>query len=233
MFSGRHSERFPIRFDVDGRNQQAGLSQAMPLQDGSECAMSGRGASLRRGPSAANREAVSLRGGCGARRHCPLRSAPGQRRHARRGLHPVGAAPRHHWILTHYANTGAAFVPITLDAAAHAGNFRPGDLILLVASAAAWPPDWRWWSGDGTISAPHTARSADRRQNLEETAGDVARPTQEPGSSRRRAPGKGPRFTSASHPPPIRPSTATGPLPPTSAQKKPSVLLDDSIIKSI
>ncbi|MGX1915405.1 3-oxoacyl-ACP synthase III family protein [Streptomyces phaeochromogenes] len=36
-----------------------------------------------------------------------------------------------HWTLTHYANTGAASVPITLDTAARAGAFRPGDLILV------------------------------------------------------------------------------------------------------
>ncbi|MFF3247105.1 3-oxoacyl-ACP synthase III family protein [Streptomyces sp. NPDC002870] len=36
-----------------------------------------------------------------------------------------------HWTLTQYANTGAASVPITLDAAARAGAFRPGDLILV------------------------------------------------------------------------------------------------------
>ncbi|GGX93485.1 3-oxoacyl-ACP synthase III family protein [Streptomyces fructofermentans] len=36
-----------------------------------------------------------------------------------------------HLTLTHYANTGAASVPVTLDAAARAGAFRPGDLILL------------------------------------------------------------------------------------------------------
>lgn len=36
-----------------------------------------------------------------------------------------------HRTLTHYGNTGAASVPITLDAAARAGAFRPGDLILM------------------------------------------------------------------------------------------------------
>lgn len=36
-----------------------------------------------------------------------------------------------HRTLTHYANTGAASIPITLDAAARAGAFRPGDLILM------------------------------------------------------------------------------------------------------
>ncbi|MFD8954786.1 3-oxoacyl-ACP synthase III family protein [Streptomyces xanthophaeus] len=36
-----------------------------------------------------------------------------------------------HWTLAEYANTGAASVPITLDAAARAGAFSPGDLILL------------------------------------------------------------------------------------------------------
>lgn len=36
-----------------------------------------------------------------------------------------------HRTLTHYGNTGAASVPITLDKAARAGAFHPGDLILL------------------------------------------------------------------------------------------------------
>lgn len=36
-----------------------------------------------------------------------------------------------HRTLTHYGNTGAASIPITLDAAARAGAFRPGDLILM------------------------------------------------------------------------------------------------------
>ncbi|GAA2989542.1 ketoacyl-ACP synthase III [Streptomyces lactacystinicus] len=36
-----------------------------------------------------------------------------------------------HRTLTHYANMGAASIPITLDAAARAGAFTPGDLILL------------------------------------------------------------------------------------------------------
>lgn len=36
-----------------------------------------------------------------------------------------------HRTLTHYGNTGAASIPITLDTAARAGAFRPGDLILL------------------------------------------------------------------------------------------------------
>ncbi|MDO0939443.1 ketoacyl-ACP synthase III [Streptomyces sp. DG2A-72] len=36
-----------------------------------------------------------------------------------------------HRTLTHYGNTGAASIPITLDAAARAGAFRPGELILL------------------------------------------------------------------------------------------------------
>lgn len=36
-----------------------------------------------------------------------------------------------HRTLTHYANTGAASVPITLDAAARAGAFHPGELILV------------------------------------------------------------------------------------------------------
>lgn len=36
-----------------------------------------------------------------------------------------------HLTLTRYGNTGAASIPITLDAAARAGAFRPGDLILL------------------------------------------------------------------------------------------------------
>lgn len=36
-----------------------------------------------------------------------------------------------HRTLTHYANTGAASIPITLDAAARAGAFTPGDLILM------------------------------------------------------------------------------------------------------
>ncbi|WP_406415605.1 ketoacyl-ACP synthase III [Streptomyces sp. NBC_00873] len=36
-----------------------------------------------------------------------------------------------HRTLTHYANTGAASIPITLDAAARTSAFRPGDLILL------------------------------------------------------------------------------------------------------
>lgn len=35
-----------------------------------------------------------------------------------------------HWTLTHYANTGAASVPITLDSAARTGALRPGDLVL-------------------------------------------------------------------------------------------------------
>ncbi|MGW0792246.1 3-oxoacyl-ACP synthase III family protein [Streptomyces sp. NPDC002911] len=36
-----------------------------------------------------------------------------------------------HLTLTRYGNTGAASIPITLDAAARAGALRPGDLILL------------------------------------------------------------------------------------------------------
>jgi len=36
-----------------------------------------------------------------------------------------------HRTLTHYGNTGAASIPITADAAARAGAFRPGDLILM------------------------------------------------------------------------------------------------------
>ncbi|WP_327309930.1 ketoacyl-ACP synthase III (plasmid) [Streptomyces sp. NBC_01298] len=36
-----------------------------------------------------------------------------------------------HWTLGEYANTGAASIAITLDAAARAGAFSPGDLILL------------------------------------------------------------------------------------------------------
>ncbi|WP_329537893.1 ketoacyl-ACP synthase III (plasmid) [Streptomyces sp. NBC_01450] len=36
-----------------------------------------------------------------------------------------------HRTLTHYGNTGAASIPITLDAAARAGAFRPGQLLLL------------------------------------------------------------------------------------------------------
>ncbi|MDI3390557.1 ketoacyl-ACP synthase III [Streptomyces sp. B-S-A8] len=36
-----------------------------------------------------------------------------------------------HLTLTRYGNTGAASIPITLDAAARAGAFRPGDLVLL------------------------------------------------------------------------------------------------------
>ncbi|MFD4001306.1 3-oxoacyl-ACP synthase III family protein [Streptomyces rubiginosohelvolus] len=36
-----------------------------------------------------------------------------------------------HRTVTHYANTGAASIPITLDAAARSGAFTPGDLILL------------------------------------------------------------------------------------------------------
>ncbi|WP_329155392.1 ketoacyl-ACP synthase III [Streptomyces anulatus] len=36
-----------------------------------------------------------------------------------------------HRTLAHYGNTGAASIPITLDTAARAGAFRPGDLILL------------------------------------------------------------------------------------------------------
>lgn len=36
-----------------------------------------------------------------------------------------------HRTLTHYGNTGAASIPITLDAAAREGAFRPGELILL------------------------------------------------------------------------------------------------------
>jgi 3-oxoacyl-[acyl-carrier-protein] synthase-3 len=36
-----------------------------------------------------------------------------------------------HKTLTHYGNTGAASIPITLDAAARRGDFRRGDLILL------------------------------------------------------------------------------------------------------
>ncbi|WP_331725810.1 ketoacyl-ACP synthase III (plasmid) [Streptomyces xanthophaeus] len=36
-----------------------------------------------------------------------------------------------HWTLAEYGNTGTASIPITLDAAARAGAFRPGDLILL------------------------------------------------------------------------------------------------------
>ncbi|MEX1656972.1 ketoacyl-ACP synthase III [Streptomyces pseudovenezuelae] len=36
-----------------------------------------------------------------------------------------------HGTVRHYANTGAASVPITLDAAARLGAFRPGELILL------------------------------------------------------------------------------------------------------
>ncbi|MEU2717905.1 ketoacyl-ACP synthase III [Streptomyces sp. NPDC007205] len=38
---------------------------------------------------------------------------------------------RMHRTLAHYGNTGAASIPITLDAAARAGAFRAGDLILL------------------------------------------------------------------------------------------------------
>lgn len=38
-----------------------------------------------------------------------------------------------HLTLTHYGNTGAASIPITLDVAARAGAFGPGDLILLAA----------------------------------------------------------------------------------------------------
>ncbi|MFD3933113.1 3-oxoacyl-ACP synthase III family protein [Streptomyces sp. NPDC058614] len=36
-----------------------------------------------------------------------------------------------HRTVTHYGNTGAASIPITLDAAARQGAFRPGELILL------------------------------------------------------------------------------------------------------
>ncbi|MFK4071905.1 3-oxoacyl-ACP synthase III family protein [Streptomyces sp. NPDC029674] len=36
-----------------------------------------------------------------------------------------------HLTLEHYGNTGSASVPITLDAAARRGAFRPGDLVLL------------------------------------------------------------------------------------------------------
>ncbi len=36
-----------------------------------------------------------------------------------------------HRTVTHYANTAAASIPITLDAAARAGVFTPGDLILI------------------------------------------------------------------------------------------------------
>ncbi|MFI9583706.1 3-oxoacyl-ACP synthase III family protein [Streptomyces sp. NPDC052236] len=38
-----------------------------------------------------------------------------------------------HLTLTHYGNTGAASIPITLDVAARAGAFGPGELILLAA----------------------------------------------------------------------------------------------------
>ncbi|MFI6340945.1 3-oxoacyl-ACP synthase III family protein [Streptomyces sp. NPDC050535] len=46
---------------------------------------------------------------------------------------PELAMPRAtmHRTLTHYGNTGAASIPITLDAAARRGAFRPGELILL------------------------------------------------------------------------------------------------------
>ncbi|MFJ3969431.1 3-oxoacyl-ACP synthase III family protein [Streptomyces parvus] len=36
-----------------------------------------------------------------------------------------------HRTLTHYGNTGAASIPVTLDSAARAGAFRAGDLVLL------------------------------------------------------------------------------------------------------
>jgi 3-oxoacyl-(acyl-carrier-protein) synthase III len=36
-----------------------------------------------------------------------------------------------HRTLEHYANTGAASIPITLDAARHQGAFRPGEMVLL------------------------------------------------------------------------------------------------------
>jgi len=36
-----------------------------------------------------------------------------------------------HRTVAHYGNTGAASIPITLDAAARRGAFRPGELILL------------------------------------------------------------------------------------------------------
>lgn len=36
-----------------------------------------------------------------------------------------------HRTLTHYGNTGAASIPITMDTAARAGAFQPGDLILM------------------------------------------------------------------------------------------------------
>jgi 3-oxoacyl-[acyl-carrier-protein] synthase-3 len=38
---------------------------------------------------------------------------------------------RMHLTLTEYGNTGAASIPVTLDAAARAGSIRPGDLVLL------------------------------------------------------------------------------------------------------
>ena len=38
-----------------------------------------------------------------------------------------------HWTLEHYANTGAASIPITLDTARRKGAFRPGELILLAS----------------------------------------------------------------------------------------------------
>jgi 3-oxoacyl-[acyl-carrier-protein] synthase-3 len=46
---------------------------------------------------------------------------------------PALALPRAtmHRTVTHYGNTGAASIPITLDAAAREGAFRPGELILL------------------------------------------------------------------------------------------------------
>lgn len=57
-----------------------------------------------------------------------------------------------HLTLTRYGNTGAASIPITLDAAACTGAFRPGDLILLASfggGMAARLALVEWRSGPG------------------------------------------------------------------------------------
>ncbi|SNX88240.1 3-oxoacyl-[acyl-carrier-protein] synthase-3 [Streptomyces sp. TLI_55] len=55
-----------------------------------------------------------------------------------------------HRTLTHYANTGAASIPITLDAAAREGKFKPGELILLAGFGGGMAASFALieWSAD-------------------------------------------------------------------------------------
>nr|WP_279634707.1 3-oxoacyl-[acyl-carrier-protein] synthase III C-terminal domain-containing protein [Streptomyces carpinensis] len=82
---------------------------------------------------------VAGQGGCARPRGPPLRTAPGERRDAGRGLaRPalgLGAA-RMRLTPAHHGNTGGASVPVTLDLAHRRGVFTEGDLTVLSAFGA-------------------------------------------------------------------------------------------------